>query len=394
MGLFRALELGAVCASACIALGVVSASELRAQQTDGVRHTAPATLGWDPRRLADVFEFAATLSTDTLIVMTDGQLVGSLGDLQKPHDVHSIRKALLNAVVGQHVGTGARRIDLDATLRDLGVDDEPGPLTPLQRQATVRHLLKSVSGINHPAAAEGGLTREKNRRLGKTENTPGTIWAYNNWDYNALMTIFETTTGLSVAEAFKTGIADRIGLKDFSVAAVTYRSQPEFSRHKAAMFEMSARDLATVGQLYLSGGDWRGDRVLPEGWVDRIVADHTATGIAGLRGGHGYLWWIPGPDTGLPAGTFWAWGLGQQAVFVVPAWRTVVVHQSDTGALIQRVIGLTQSQGIGMGAAFEKVALSCLEPSRRESAFCKLDRFILPREFDRLISLIVQARIP
>ena len=61
---------------------------------------------------------------------------------------------LLGALVGQHLGSGPGQIDLDATLAQLGIDDRPHPLTALQQQATVLHLIKSVSGINHAAAGE------------------------------------------------------------------------------------------------------------------------------------------------------------------------------------------------------------------------------------------------
>jgi len=127
-------------------------------------------LGWSPQRLDGVFGYAASLGTDTLMIVTDGETVGAMGDLGRQYHVHSVRKALLSALVGQHVGSGDRQIPLDATLAELGIDDRPNPLTPLQKQAIVLHLVKSVSGINHAAAAEGGLMKEKQLRLGTGEN--------------------------------------------------------------------------------------------------------------------------------------------------------------------------------------------------------------------------------
>ena len=149
-------------------------------------------LGWKPTGLNAVFDYAATLSTDSFMIVTNGQVVGSFGDLSIPYNVHSIRKVFLSGLVGQHAGNGINQVPLNATLLQLGIDDSPMPLSEIQRSATVDHLLKSTSGINHPAAAEAGLTAEKNRRLGNSENQPGTIWAYNNWDYNALTTILKT----------------------------------------------------------------------------------------------------------------------------------------------------------------------------------------------------------
>ncbi|WP_422369052.1 serine hydrolase domain-containing protein [Pelagibius sp.] len=350
-------------------------------------------LGWDPAALVAVFAYLEQLSSDSLMIVTRGETVASFGDLAQPRPIHSMRKVLLSALVGQHQGMGARQIDLSATLAELGIDDMPDPLTAPQKQATVLHLVKSVSGINHAAAAEGGLVAEKNRRLGKAENTPGTTWAYNNWDTNALTTVFETRTGLSVADAFDAGIANPLGLQDFTVAAVTYKAEPALSQHRAVMFRMSARDLARFGGLYLDRGEVDGESILSASWIDRITTDYLETGRDGLRHGHGYLWWIPGPGSGLPPGTFWAWGFGQQALFVVPAWRTVIVHQADMSAFMKNLRSSVGGGESDAEDAFEELALSCLKPLAGETQFCREDRFILRGEFDRLLSLIVAARL-
>jgi CubicO group peptidase (beta-lactamase class C family) len=375
--------------AAVAALGLLASPDAFAQSP---KESGAQTRGWDDARLDRVIDYAKTLSTDSLVIVTDGAIVRSLGDLAKPYVVHSVRKAFLSALVGQHLGTGPRQIDLNATLAELGIDDAAGPLTPRQRQATVLHLIKSISGINHPAAAAGGMQRDVDRRLGHTENEPGSKWAYNNWDYNALTTIFEHRTGLTVAEAFKTGIAARIGLEDISPVSFFYIHEPKLSQHRAAMFRMSARDMARIGQLYLAKGDWQGQRVLPADWVERITKDHVSTGDPGLFAGHGYLWWIPGKETGLPEGSFVALGLGFQAIFVVPAWRSVIVHQAYTGPFLARVAALMREQTIGFDAAVAKLVEHCRDAANAAADFCRNDRFILKGEFDRLIALIVEAR--
>jgi len=349
-------------------------------------------LGWNPDRLTAVFEHVATLSTDTLAIVTNGEIVGAFGDLSRPLSVHSIRKSLLSALVGQHIGSGKNQLHLDATLLDLGIDDAPIPLTALQRQTTLRHLLKSLSGINHPAAASGSLQADIDRRLGQEENEPGTIWAYNNWDYNALTTIFENETGVSIAEAFENGIGRAIGLQDFKRTDVTYISDVSRSEHKAAMFKLSARDLLRIGELFLNGGPIDDQPLFSQEWVDLITQDFTETGLGGMRWGHGYLWWIPGPSTGLPDGTFWAWGLGNQALMVIPEWNSVIVHQSNTTEFRKRFLPMISDEGMTGEAAIEQLILSCRQAANRKSEYCIEHRFITRREFDQLVSLIVAAR--
>lgn len=297
------------------------------------------SLGCDPQGLDDVFAYVGTLSTDALVIVTEGRTLGAYGKIEKPFHVHSIRKVFLSALIGRHTGAGPGRIALAATLQELTIDDSPQPLSPLQGTATVRHLLKSVSGVNHPAAAEAGLTAEKNRRLGVGENLPGKVWAYNNWDYNVLTTIFEKRTGMSMAEAFDVGLAQPLAMQDYVREDVFYLEAPKRSRHRAAMFRMSARDLARFGQLYLDKGAFEGRRILPGSWIERIYREAVDTGDGGLRSRHGYLWWIPDAESGLPELSFWAWGFGQQALLVVPEWRSVIVHLSDTTEFSRRFSG-------------------------------------------------------
>lgn len=349
-------------------------------------------LGWDAKGLDVVFNYAASLSTDSFMIITDGQRVGAFGDLSKPYSIHSMRKSILSALVGQQLASHTNELRLEATLQELGINDAPVPLTQLQRQTTVRHLLRSVSGINHPAAASGSLQADIDRRLGHTENQPGTIWAYNNWDYNALTTVFEKATSSEIAELFDVGIAQPVGMQDFDRSAVSYLFDLQQSEHRAAMFKMSARDLARVGSLYLNRGATGGQRILAENWIDLITNDFTETGFGGLRNGHGYLWWIPAEDTGLPEGTFWAWGLGNQALIVIPKWNTVIIHQSDTTEFLKRFLPLTRSEKMTGEEAIMQLILSCRGPATRETEYCIEHRFISRREFKQLISLVVAAR--
>jgi hypothetical protein len=75
---------------------------------------------WDAEKLDEAFQFACELGSTSLIVATNGEIVKSMGELGKPLYLHSVRKALLSAIVGQHVGTGPNKINLESTLAELG----------------------------------------------------------------------------------------------------------------------------------------------------------------------------------------------------------------------------------------------------------------------------------
>ena len=353
---------------------------------------------WDAEKLDEAFQFACELGSTSLIVATDGEIIKSMGELDKPLYLHSVRKALLSAIVGQHVGTGPNKINLESTLAELGINDKPTPLAPLQQQAKVLHLIKSTSGINHPAAAEGGLMeRDKDKRLGHKPNSPGTVWAYNNWDYNALTTIFEQETGLTIYEAFNKGIAEPLEMQDFNEKSVYYEYETELSIHPKAGFKMSARDLAKFGQLYLNKGKWNGKQIIPEEWIDRITDDYTTTGKKLLGSGHGYLWWVPvdnkSREMGIPEGTYVASGFGNQRIVVIPYWDTVIVHQVN---VIDCVVAVMKKQETTvMGAMIDLYMCKFFLFSFRED--CQKCGFVanfLDSGFVEILSRIIDARIP
>ena len=86
---------------------------------------------------------------------------------------------------------------------------------------------------------------------------------------------------------------------------------------------LRTRDLWALGQLYLGGGTFRGQRVLPAEWVQASLSPQAQANEAA---DYGYLWWlmkVPGPsgERVLPAMA----GTGGNAVFLVPEADAVIV---------------------------------------------------------------------
>lgn len=282
-------------------------------------------------RLKAVRACVASQATDMLLVVHHGKVVLSIGDAEKKFLCHSMRKSFLAALIGFEVEEG--RIDLSATLESLGIDDYQG-LSTIERQATVYDLLTARSGIYHPAGYETPwMQRIKEKRH---SHAPGTFWCYNNWDFNALGTIFEKVTGETVHHAFARRIAGPIGMVDFALEGGTpdgWHESFDISHHRAYQFRMSSRDLARFGQLFLQQGIWDGVPLLPAGWAQECVMPYSD---AGTHGGYGYMWWLerdgvflPGAIT--PKGSYAAMGAGGHYCIVIPALEMVVVHRVDTG---------------------------------------------------------------
>jgi CubicO group peptidase (beta-lactamase class C family) len=281
----------------------------------------PASAGWSAEQLKSAQDHAATLKPTAVMVVRDGKVIASWGDVSREVNVASVRKSLLSALYGIAVAEG--HIDLGSTLADLGIDDKPPALTAAEKQATVRDLLTARSGIYHPAAYETGDMRRNRPERGS--HAPGTFWWYNNWDFNALGTIYRRRTGEDIFRSFAQRIAAPIGMEDFSARDGRYIAERQ-SEHPAYRFSLSARDAARFGQLFLDGGRWNGRQIIPASWVREATTAYSVTDRGSM--GYGYLWWTLNPQVFGP-GAALASGYGGQAIAVVPSKRLVVVQIVD-----------------------------------------------------------------
>jgi CubicO group peptidase (beta-lactamase class C family) len=110
----------------------------------------------------------------------------------------------------------------------------------------------------------------------------------------------------------------------------------------------TARHWARLGQLYLNGGMWRGERLLPQEFV-KFVATRAPAWPEAVYGG---LFWVNDAGTmyTLPPDTFYANGAGYQRTFVIPSRELVIVIMShragdtlspDRDIRAHRALGLT-----------------------------------------------------
>ena len=297
----------------------------------GLEPIAPEAAGWSSAKLEEARVFADKIGSAAVMVLHDGRVLVSWGQVATKYKVHSIRKPFLGALFGIYAARG--KIDLDAPLGQLGIDDIPPSLTREEQRATVRNLLESRSGVYHEAAAESEDMSAS--RPARGSHPPGTFFYYNNWDFNALGTIFEKLTGARIFEAFKAEIADPIGMEDFSLEDCAYAYEPSKSRHPAYNFRMSARDMARFGLLYLGKGNWNGRQVVPASWVEESTKAYSSVNEE-MGVGYGLLWNVVRPGSPFSnmvfdgQGAFYHTGVGIHALSVLPAQKLVYVYRYDT----------------------------------------------------------------
>lgn len=321
-----------LCLLACFAVALVLPNFLYAAaqpipDSTWTVDTNPAADGWSTEGLEAARAYSDSIGSAAVVIVHEGTIVDEWGEVDREFKCHSIRKSFLSALYG--IAVQRQTIDPSATMGDLGIDDRK-PLTEREKTATARMLLKARSGIYHDALYETPAMEAARPERGS--HAPGTFWYYNNWDFNALGTIYEQETGTKIHQAFEDRIAEPIGMQSYEASDGSY-VRGEDSVHPAYPFQMTARDMARFGLLYLRGGDWSGTQVVPEFWVKESTVSYSDADAAG---GYGYLWWVSvdgqhfeGVDQ-VPFGTYTARGAGGHTIAVVPDLNLVLVHRTNT----------------------------------------------------------------
>lgn len=313
------------------------------KRTNIFKKASPEDHGFSSEKLDSLTAFLQSSGSSSLIILKDGKNIYEWGTSEKKHTVHSIRKALLNSLLGIYISNGT--IDTTATMGSLGIDDID-TLTTVEKSATIADILKSQSGIYHHAAAisEGMLARMPKRGSHK----PGEAFYYNNWGFNVLGYILEEKTGKSLYDLFYEDIAKPLGMNyqgayttiyiqegdeddNFQFPDVDgfYQYELHKSKYPAYHFRLSARDLALYGQLFLNKGTWNGTQIIPKEWIDYSTQPYNIEyKPAGLA--YGVFWRVLMKTETRSSRSFYHTGTGVHMLGVYPKSKVVLVHTVQT----------------------------------------------------------------
>jgi len=146
---------------------------------------------------------------------------------------------------------------------------------------------------------------------------PGSTFQYNSAAPELLAVILQKATGKTMLEYAQEKLFGPLGITD-----VTWLADPQGINFGNSWLMLKPSDMARIGYLYINGGLWNGQQVVPKAWVEQSTQKHMDTRGKMNRAeddGYGYLWWMNG------FGGYSAHGMGGQFIFVVPQSNLVVV---------------------------------------------------------------------
>jgi CubicO group peptidase (beta-lactamase class C family) len=320
----RLLSFSLLIALAAPAFALGQTSSDRVPDDQWMLFTDVGQAGFDAAKLEAARQTWRSIPSSAFMVISDGAVVAAWGEFERRFMCHSVRKSFMSGLYGIYWDRG--EIELNKTLADLGIDDEPEPLLEAEKRARILDLLKARSGVFHPAAYAG---RTDSRPRGS--EGPGRYFAYNNWDFNTVATILMNETGDDAFESFDEHFGQPLQMEDWRLSDGYYHYELDKSKYPAYPFRMSARDAARFGLLYARLGMWGDERILSENWVRRSTALYSIDGDpATATMGYGFYWWILRDARFEPYGGYTALGVGNQAIAVFPKLDMVIVNRANT----------------------------------------------------------------
>lgn len=160
----------------------------------------------------------------------------------------------------------------------------------------------------------------------KPERKPGIFHHYISMDTQVLGMILHEATGKTLS-----GYAEEKLWKPLGMESDAYWLIDSSGMEMAfGGLNVTLRDYARFGRLYLKQGNWNGKQIIPAAWCKASVSPDAPHLMPGKRPdaswilGYGYQWWIPeNPD-----GDYLAIGIYGQAIYVYPRYNIVIAKTS------------------------------------------------------------------
>jgi len=267
------------------------------------------------------------------VLMRHGQIVAEgswapYDTLNRTHMLFSHSKSFTSTAVGFLADDG--KLDLDERVIEILPDKAPATPSENLRQLRVRDLLTMNVGAKRTDA-------ENDDRFGDWEkaflaNTidarPGTVFRYDSGATYMLGAIVERRSGMKLMDFLRQRLFEPIGIEK----AWTTTS-PSGTPCGGWGMNMTTREMAKFGQLYLQQGMWDGMRILSSEWITLATSRQTWSGAIAVAGedgsdwhqGYGFQFWRCKP------GFYRADGANGQLTIVMPQYDAVMSVHAGLG---------------------------------------------------------------
>ncbi|MBG6237853.1 CubicO group peptidase (beta-lactamase class C family) [Mycetocola sp. CAN_C7] len=241
-------------------------------------------------------EDAQDVEPHSLMLLRDGHVLAegwwAPYSSDRVHLLYSLSKSFTSTAAGLAVDEGLMSLDdsvishfpeLDAEITDTRT-----------RSIRIRHLLAMASG-HRTETLDRALDIDAEHLvrgflLLPPDETPGTVFAYNQPCTYTLARIVERVTGQSLTDYLRPRLLDPLGIDDVGWIRDGSGYELGFSGLHA-----QTEAIAVLGQLYLQGGEWGGRQLVSSAWVDEATRSQVSNGTntaSDWEQGYGFQFWM------------------------------------------------------------------------------------------------------
>jgi CubicO group peptidase (beta-lactamase class C family) len=300
--------------------------------TEGWQTSAPEEQGMDSGLLQEMQESIKRqrLNLHSLLVIRNGKIVsenyyGGYAASTR-HEQYSVTKSFIGTLVGIAIEKGWIR-GLDTPVLKLYPGESFANPDPRKDAITVEDLLTMRSGLDWEEGDAAYMALYNSPNWAKhmldlpMAAEPGTRFVYCSGCSHVLSDILWWWTWRSVR-----GFANKNLLKPMGIRDYGWDVNKEGVHLGGWGMQLTPRDMAKLGYLYLNEGVWDGKQLVPAEWVAESVKARVETGEGAW---YGYQWWVFPEFPGTVNGAYSALGHAGQAIFVIPELDLVVVTTAE-----------------------------------------------------------------
>jgi CubicO group peptidase (beta-lactamase class C family) len=312
------------------------------------QETEPEAQGVDSTKLQAAVSYLKDNSgpdgVKELVIIRNGCMIWKGTDIDKMHGVWSLTKSFTSTVLGL-------LIDDDKVTLDTLAKDYVSSMSEVYPDLTLRHFITMTSGYYavgdepHGSYKHGPSNTPFEPSRTPLFEPPGSRYAYWDSAMNQFANVLTHIANEPIEDLFKKRIADPIGMDrakwdwgDFGQVDGIMVNGGSGNSNKH--IQISTRELARFGHLFLNRGKWKNKQLISASWVDMATKAHVPTSMpleplsgADGRGVYGYNWWANGikPNgkrnwPGAPPDTYAASGYNNNDMFIIPKWKMVIVR--------------------------------------------------------------------
>ena len=305
----------------------------------------------------DLEKLLVDLDTTGLVILKDGKIIHesySKGTGQNDLRISwSVAKSFMSGLYGQAVKSGAIK-----SLDDKVEDYAPSLKGSAYEGATIRNVLNMASGITFDEDYMDPKSdiNDMGRILGlggsmddyaaglKNQDVPaGSRWQYVSIDTHIAAMVLRSATGKTLHELFNETYSAHLGFE----RAPIYMTDGKNVAFALGGLNLTTRDYAKFGQMFLQGGEFGGKQVVPSEWVKASTV-HSAPTMSDRDVGYGYQWWIPMPQKGPNKGDYTAAGIYGQYIYVNPTRGIVIAKNAADREFAYPQDGYGHSMNVNM----------------------------------------------